>query len=64
MHFDSQLSVCTTYIRIDFGMANGKRTLAVQKHAAVSRALILFFFNTLFVSVSGVFVTSLKTGKM
>lgn len=43
-------------------MTYSKRTLAVQKHAAVSRALILLFFNTLGVSVIGFFVTSVNTG--
>lgn len=55
------VSVFTTYIGIDFGMAYGERTVTVQKHAAVARALILLFLSTLRVSDVGLFIASVNT---
>lgn len=54
-------SVFTTYIGIDFGMAYGERTVPVQNHAAVARALILLFLSALRVSGVGLFVASVNT---
>lgn len=55
------VSVYTTYIGIDFGMAYSERTITVQKHAAVARALILLFLSTLRVSDVGLFIASVNT---